>query len=158
MADPAARLVPDWRGWSGTIRTLTWRDRALAVEAFALLVLAAPLVRLFGIRRLTERLARVRNQPMMRRAPRDLERAQSIARIVAMSARHTPNDTTCLHRSLALWWLLGRRGFPADFVVGARKENGTLEAHAWVEFRKTALNDDPAVVGHYVILSRTRRG
>jgi hypothetical protein len=66
-------------------------------------------------------------------------------------------SNTCLHRSLTLWWLLGRRGFASDFVLGARKRDGRLEAHAWVEHQGAAINDDPAVVGEYLVLSRTRR-
>lgn len=41
--------------------------------------------------------------------------------------------TSCLHRSLVLWWLLERRGFEAALRFGARKHEGRLEAHAWVE-------------------------
>jgi hypothetical protein len=134
------------------VRGLSWRDRALAIEAVVLITCAAPLLRLVGLRRLT---AAMRHRSAAANTTNDLERTRTIARIVAMAARHTPLSNTCLHRSLTLWWLLGRRGLPGDLVVGARKHHGDLAAHAWVEYRGAVVNDDADAVTGYVVLART---
>jgi hypothetical protein len=159
VTETAARPVPGWRAWAGTVRALSWTDRTLLLQAACALVVTAPLVRVFGIRRLTARFGQ--SLPPAGRAPvaaRDVGRARTIARMVAMASRHTVGPSTCLHRSLTLWWLLGRHRIPSDFVLGARKEEGGLAAHAWVEYRGKAINDDPDVVSGYLVLSRTRRG
>ena len=69
------------------------------------------------------------------------ESANRIARLVAIAAYHGPYRATCLRQSLALWWLLRRRGIPAELRIGVRKDDGELQAHAWVEHDGQALND-----------------
>lgn len=73
----------------------------------------------------------------------EIEFAHAIARWQAAAARHLPNTTNCLDRSLTLWWLLQRRGIAAKLRIGGRKENGQFEAHAWIELGDVVL-DDPA--------------
>lgn len=43
--------------------------------------------------------------------------------------------TTCLPRSLTLWFILRRAGFQGDLAIGARRDQDSDEsfAHAWVE-------------------------
>jgi len=41
-----------------------------------------------------------------------------------------------------LWALLRRHGFAAELKIGARKEAGRFEAHAWVELDRVPLNDE----------------
>ncbi len=72
------------------------------------------------------------------------ENANGIARLVAIAANHGPYRATCLRQSLALWWLLRRRGIPAELRIGVRKDDGDLKAHAWVEHqRRTARPGEP---------------
>lgn len=49
---------------------------------------------------------------------------------------------TWLHRSLTLWWLLGRQGIASELRIGVRKEQGRFEAHSWVEYEGVTLNDE----------------
>ena len=153
MAEPVAKPAQAMRTWTGTIRRLSWNDRALAVQAALLLTVAAPLLRIVRL----SRVITILNRRVLPSAPTVAhpERPVALARLVAMAARHTPLPNTCLHRSLALWWLLGREGFRSDLVVGARKDQGGLTAHAWVEHRAAVLNDDPGAVGGYVVFQRT---
>ena len=52
----------------------------------------------------------------------------------------------CLGRSLALWFILRRRGIDAEFVIGAdAPQRGELQAHAWVEVAGVPVNDAPDV-------------
>ena len=67
--------------------------------------------------------------------------ALAIARFEQSAARHLFLRTNCLEQSVVLCWLLQKRGFAAALRIGARKEQGRFEAHAWVELEGTVLND-----------------
>lgn len=70
--------------------------------------------------------------------------ARDIARFHEAAARHMPIETSCLERSLVLCWQLRRRGLPAQLQIGARKEEGRFEAHAWVELCGTVITASPS--------------
>lgn len=72
-------------------------------------------------------------------------KAQATARMVEVAARHNPFRLLCLPRSLALWWLLRRQGIGADLRIGVTPNERGLEAHAWVEYKGVALNDQDDV-------------
>jgi len=78
-----------------------------------------------------------------------IEKAQGVARVVAAAARNGPFRASCLEQSVALLWLLGRRGIPARLRIGVRKEHEELEAHAWVELGGVVLNDSADVGERY---------
>ena len=78
------------------------------------------------------------------------ESAQVIARMEAAAARNLFFSTNCLEQSLVLWWLLRRLGIAAELRIGARKEVGRFEAHAWVEVDSVVLNDADAEHRHFV--------
>lgn len=61
---------------------------------------------------------------------------------VNRAGRYVPG-ATCLSRSLALAWLLRRRGVDASVCIGARQDLGRFEAHAWVEVAGVAINHAP---------------
>ncbi len=75
--------------------------------------------------------------------------AQKIARIQEGVSRHLIWHASCLEQSLVLWWQLSRRGISADLRVGARKEAGRFEAHAWVEMGNVVLNDSGEAHLHF---------
>jgi len=79
----------------------------------------------------------------------DLERAELTSRMVNAAIRHVWRASTCLEKSLALWWLLGRRGIASELRIGARKLEGKFEAHAWVERDGLALNEAQQEHRHY---------
>jgi hypothetical protein len=60
----------------------------------------------------------------------------------AGAARHLFFAPTCLEQSLVLAAMLRRRGLDAKLRIGARKQAGRFEAHAWVELDGAML--DPA--------------
>lgn len=62
-----------------------------------------------------------------------------------MAGRHGPYRAKCLPQSLTLWWLLRRQGIESQLRFGARKNARRMEAHAWVEFEGTPLNDSADV-------------
>jgi hypothetical protein len=58
---------------------------------------------------------------------------------------------TCLERALVLQgWISGYSETPPDVVIGIRKQDGTIEAHAWVD------GSDPEFDGSYEELTRLR--
>lgn len=56
---------------------------------------------------------------------------QHLAGLVDLSFQTMP--ATCLERALVLQRLLRRRGVAAALQIGVRKQDGVLEAHAWLE-------------------------
>jgi hypothetical protein len=140
MADVVARL-----------RKMPWGDRRILISAAVLLPSSRILLRDVGLRRLYGAMLQL--LPPARDvtdAPGGTERARldDIARLVDAASRHTV-ASTCLHRSLTLWWLLRRRRFPARLQFGVRKHDGRFEAHAWVEYAGAVISDAETATGQY---------
>ena len=73
-----------------------------------------------------------------------IQKAEQIARYVVVTNRRLSfYQARCLPESLLLWGLLRSLGFNAAFCLGVRTITGPLEAHAWVEFQGSVLNDIP---------------
>jgi len=81
-----------------------------------------------------------------------LQRAHEIARIVSIAAQHGLYKGTCLRRSLLVWWFLRRARIQSEICFGVRMFKGELEAHAWVEYNGTIVNDSANVHEHYQAL------
>jgi len=79
----------------------------------------------------------------------DSERVRIAVRMVNAAARHGLGSSTCLEKSLALWWLLRREGIVSSVRIGARKAAGKFEAHAWLERDGVALNEPGDEHRHY---------
>jgi len=77
------------------------------------------------------------------------ESAALTARLVNSADRHGLMPSTCLAKSLTLWWLLEKQGIEAHLRIGIRKENEKFEAHAWVEQGGGALNEPEEHHLHY---------
>src|SRR5262245_51547112 len=119
-------------------------DRWLLLEAVVLVAAIKTSLRIFSVRRVHQVLRACLPQRQSSPLPRsvtDGDRVRELSRIVDRASRHTVANT-CLHRSLALWWLLGRRSIESDLRLGARRRNGRFEAHAWVEYGGEIVNDD----------------
>jgi hypothetical protein len=71
------------------------------------------------------------------------------ARLVNSADRHGLVPSSCLAKSLTLWWLLDRQGIESHLRIGIRKENDKFEAHAWVEREGLALNEPDDHHRHY---------
>jgi hypothetical protein len=132
-------------------------DRWLLAQALALLPLTALALRVVGFNRWQTALARL--APVQGGATAGdeadiLRRARAATRLVEAAARHGPFRAACLPRSLALWWLLRRRGIDTDLRIGVRKEAGRFEAHAWVELWGLVLNDTTDVRHRFAAFDR----
>ncbi len=122
----------------------------MLLQSLVLLCAASAAVRLGGLRAGAALLG------SRTRAAGDRDRiaeARAVAAMVALAARHTPFRAKCLPRSLALQWLLARRGIDAELRIGVRKNGHALEAHAWIEHCGEPLIDDVAVGQRFVPFS-----
>jgi hypothetical protein len=81
--------------------------------------------------------------------PGEREEVRAACGMVIAALRYSFLQYTCLEESLTLWYVLRKEGIPACLRIGVRKENEKLEAHAWVEHRGEALNQDEAMHRHY---------
>lgn len=77
---------------------------------------------------------------------------------VDTAARYGVAHPTCLQRSLALWYLLGRVGVRSELRIGVRKTGEKFEAHAWVECDGAAVGELEALHEHYAVLDAELSG
>ena len=123
------------------MRALTWSERRLVLEAALLIAALRLALQVGGVRRVQRMLAASLPSSASSEANESARRRSvEMSRLVDMAARHTVKNT-CLQRSLALWWLLGRRGLASKIRVGTRRQQGRFEAHAWVEVGGVVVND-----------------
>ena len=66
-----------------------------------------------------------------------------LAWLVEVAGRYAPVAATCLKTALVLSWLLGRRGTQTELRIGVARHEGSLKAHAWLDY------DGQAVLGHH---------
>ena len=80
------------------------------------------------------------------------------SRMVLAAARNSPIPSTCLERSLSLWWLLARQGIATRFRIGVRKDGKEFTAHAWVEREGVAIGEPDASHLHYAAFAEELSG
>ena len=136
------------------------RFRALAPEVRGIFIRAAVLLpvislslRIRGFRATQQSLQNLsipsRAGKYLREGVTHGERVKMAVRMVNAAARYWWGRSTCLEKSLALWWLLHQQGTASSVRIGARKAEGKLEAHAWVEREGVALNEAHEEHRHY---------
>jgi hypothetical protein len=127
-------------------------DRTLILRAALILPLTEIGLRLFGFRRwkeLIEKFSLPAHLPQSLPAGVQRETALRAVRAVRSVELHGPANPNCLERSMTLWWMLRRKGVDGELHIGARKEGGRFEAHAWIELGGQVLNDGAQVHQHY---------
>jgi hypothetical protein len=107
-------------------------------------------------RRFLQRLLRARENPIPTVAGDP--RVALTSRMVQAAARHSPISSTCLERSLALWWLLARQGIAAQLRIGVRKDGEKFAAHAWVEHEGVAVGEPEDTHIHYTAFAEEMSG
>jgi hypothetical protein len=148
MTEKSESLSELWRRFQG--RPLA--DRKLILRAALILPLTEVGLRLFGFRRwkeLIEKLSPTASPPRGLPAEWPRETALRAVRAIRSVELHGPAHPNCLERSMTFWWMLRRAGVAGELHIGARKEGGKLEAHAWVELGSEVLNDGTEVHQHY---------
>jgi transglutaminase superfamily protein len=132
-------IVQSWR----TFWALKSAERDIVREAAIGLTATWVGLRAFGFRRWNEIVVRRVGRATEIGSARRLVAlsANRILQLEAAAARNLFFHTNCLEQSLVLWSILRRHGFAAELKIGARKEAGRFEAHAWVELDGHKLND-----------------
>ena len=127
--------VNSWR----KLKKLSRSELNLLVRSLLLLPLTAVCIKLFGFRRLYAAIAF--SNKKWYNLELNKNNAYVIARMVSLASNRGLYRPNCLQKSLVLWWLLRDRGIESDLRIGVRKQDGSLEAHAWVEYQGDVLND-----------------
>jgi len=117
------------RKWLYTFRRLSWRERLLVVEAFALLGLGRATVLFIPFKRVAPYLGAAQQETPLDAAD---ARAVSIAHAIYLVSRHTPWKSNCFAQALAGHVMLRRRQAASTLYLGVHKEGETFTAHAWL--------------------------
>ena len=80
------------------------------------------------------------------------------SRMVLAAARICPIRSTCLERSLCLWWLLARQNIATRFRIGVKKDGEKFSAHAWVERLGEAIGEPDASHLHFAAFDQEMFG
>jgi len=132
-------------------RLLTGFEQLVVLESITGLMATRVGLRLLGFQRWKNMIAWLTRKKSWRATSVALEDvAAKIATIEEATTHRLPFKTNCLEQSLALLWLLRKRGIVADLRIGARKESNRFEAHAWVELEGAVLNDAGEAHRHFV--------
>ena len=122
----------------------------LLLTLWPLIVFVAALLRLLDYPRTVRLLSRW--SPTVRVQDDISEDAMSYAlrlgRLARIAGRYVPTNGSCLRQSLVVWWLLRRKGMPAELRIGVQTGGG-FAAHAWVEVDGHPVNDAPDVAERF---------
>ena len=77
--------------------------------------------------------------------------------LIGRAARYPRHWSWCLQSSLAPREWLAQSGVFADLRIGVKKQEGQLQAHAWLEYKGQVLNDNSRAVEEFVKLQSNRR-
>ena len=132
-------------------RALDREARSLFWRAATLLPLTRLSLRLRGFKKtkaeLQKKLPPNSTQGMVKQSSPETE--QKTCRMVRAGAQYGVGRPSCLEESLVLWYLLQRQNIAAHLRIGVRKLSQEFEAHAWVEFEGTPLNQADSLHEHY---------
>jgi hypothetical protein len=118
---------------------MTASERLLLGGAFAIVFLVKTALRWLPFRTVLRTLDRLAPKPMVL-ADLNPPLAGRVAWAVTAAARCVPGKATCLPQALATRALLSRLGQPSELRIGVLREGqGSLEAHAWVEYEGHVL-------------------
>jgi hypothetical protein len=89
-------------------------------------------------------------------APEQTERLLHITRVAVDRARYNHlYPMTCLRRSLTLQKMLAKRWIAAELKIGVRKDDGQLEAHAWLEYQGRTLGEAEKITEKFSALEKS---
>lgn len=136
-------------------RTLSRRDRTLAVEAAIMLALASLLLALLPFRHVARWLGRLDREMGAQIDPPPL---RPIGRAVERAARHLPWQPLCLPQAMAARAMLRRRGIASTLHFGMKLDgpDRAMRAHAWLTVGTTGVVGG-TVADEFTVLARFSR-
>lgn len=117
-------------------RALARDEKRLVLGAAVAVGVASAGLRVAGVRRMLRAAA-----PELRGIALTSCEISSRMNAVERAGRYVPGST-CLAKSLALAWMLRRRGVAATVRVGVSTDGG-FSAHSWVECEGTPIGEAP---------------
>jgi len=141
-----------------TFKCLSFWELRQLCKAFFMLPITALGLRLLGFKTVQSALSCGLPAPVYSKDARARTRAQQIAKMVRVAAVYGRFGATCLPQSMVLWRFLQGQGIGCHLRLGARRENGNFEAHAWVEVDGVVLNDAADVGERFRPLEPEGRG
>ena len=134
---------------------LSLRDWLALLEAWWLLLVFSLVLRWMSYERLSSIVQPTHNEII--RTSDQVNMAQRLGRIVALSSRLHFLRMTCLVKALTLRWILGKRGIHSCLCIGANKSLDRIHAHAWVEVQGQAIGESADIDGKFQLLTHGRR-
>jgi hypothetical protein len=133
-----------------TLLSFSARDWILLAQAWSLLLVLDIGLRVLPFRKVQGWIKSPDQKEISTvKAARIIQRSSDF---VDLAARHHLYPMTCLRRSLALQWLLSRSGLDTSLQFGVRRENGKLQAHAWLEHQGQVIDKTPIPIEQYANL------
>lgn len=109
-------------------------------------------IRLFGFNGWLTRISRGLSSSNMHGSELlESETIHQIANIIDKACRYSSIRSTCLTRSITLWWILRQESIPVELRIGVRNRDEIFEAHAWVELYNQVINDESRVKNEYTL-------
>ena len=130
-------------------RALDPQARALFRQALLLLPWTALSLRFRGFKKTQSLLESRLATRVSLNSDSSLETVQRTCRMVRAAARYGVVQPSCLADSLTVWYLLQKQHVPANLKIGVRKQAHKFEAHAWVEYQGSAVNQPADQHKHY---------
>jgi hypothetical protein len=138
------------------LANLTLVELALLLQLTALSLGLRVVLTAMTLPRLTSLLSRAASSPLLSLVPLFHTRC-SVDRLFTLTDLATAvshRDVRCLPRSLLLFWLLCARQESGELCLGASKNMGTLEGHAWVERGGIVVGDTVSFTSRYALFLR----
>ena len=135
-------------------------ERWFAIKSLLLLQFVSIGVRLFGFSRVKHWFEQdaVRKSPAVQPLDQSLDTAVHLGALVRLANhRIEALNVTCVPESLSVWWLLQRRGIPAQLQFGLRKNAGQLDGHAWVTVGDRVVRGDPLLPQDFTPIDLAKR-
>lgn len=85
-------------------------------------------------------------------APVSLDSMQRLYQLVGWASHLYIMPMACLEKSLALQWMLRRRGVNAQLKIGAHKVSEGISAHAWVEVSGQVIGESEGMIENFKVL------
>lgn len=82
------------------------------------------------------------------------QQIKRIWQLVDMASRNHILTITCLRRSLVAQRLISKQGIPVELHFGVKKDNGRIQAHAWLEYQGQVIGDPEQLTQAYEPLAR----
>lgn len=129
------------------------RKSAISTRRTNALILALELaIRVLGFKRTIRMLERFKKPVQVPSVPEETILTDRYTTIFNRIKEHRSFRGRCLSQSLAMQFLLQRKGIMTELKIGVIMRSGAIDAHAWLEKDGRVLNDHPAVIAQYTIL------